>query len=287
MAFMRKHRGWIALDIDGTITDKSHLIPPSVVYFLHDVYEKGWELAFITGRSYAFAIQALAAFRFPYYLALQNGADILFMPEQRLIARHYLDSGIICQIEELYAQLPEDFIIYAGYEKGDFCYYRPEKFSKRFLAHLHRIMPLSQTAWKAVDRFHFNATEKFPLIKCLGEKAAMYQLAEKITTLTQSASTPIADPLTQEGIFLNLVTDKSADKGRALLRITAELGQKGALIAAGDDFNDIAMLKVADFRIVMQTAPNCMHSLADYLAKPACQEGIIQAVQKGIEKWQT
>ena len=126
-------KGLITLDIDGTLTPSLHSIPGEVVTFLHHLVDIGWEVALITGRVFSFAEKPLSVLDFPYYLAVQNGADILFMPEKKRVHHRYLSAEKIAEIDAIYAGVAEDFIIYAGYEKGDFCYYRRERFSKGFL----------------------------------------------------------------------------------------------------------------------------------------------------------
>ncbi len=279
---MKQHRGWIALDIDGTITDKSHSVPQSVIDYLRHLYTDGWQIMFITGRAFSFGYATLKIFDFPYFLAVQNGADILQMPDRRSVSRYYLDAQTIQTIEQLYVDEKEDFIIYTGVDRGDFCYYRPNRFSPGLLAHLHKIMPLSREPWRAVDDFHFAPHEKFPLVKCLGFKQPMERMCENLNTIPHLVSTLIRDPLDADQIYLNLVTHEQATKGKALLHAIKEFGERGVVIAAGDDSNDLPMLEVADFKIIMETAPKSMHSLANLIAPTADRGGIVPALQEAI-----
>ena len=45
---MTEHRGWLALDIDGTLTDQTHIVPEEVVNYLKELHAKGWEVFIIT-----------------------------------------------------------------------------------------------------------------------------------------------------------------------------------------------------------------------------------------------
>lgn len=280
---MRKHIGWIALDIDGTITDDSHHAPREVVRFLHAVQKKGWELIFITGRTFSFAYRVVKEFDFPFYLAVQNGADILSMPDQKLIARHYLDQRMIPILERAYEGEKEDFIVYAGYQHGDFCYYRPQYFSAQLTEHLQKIMALSLEPWKSVSDFNFDQESSFPLAKCLGTKESMQRVNALLQTCPDVSATMIRDPL-GENIYLNLVTTKQATKGHALQIVKQMVGDTGPVIAAGDDLNDVSMLLPADIRIVMASAPLEMHSLATILAQHGAEHGIISALKKAIKE---
>jgi hydroxymethylpyrimidine pyrophosphatase-like HAD family hydrolase len=275
---MRKHIGWIALDIDGTITDESHHAPPQVVRYLHELEEKGWELVFITGRTFSFGYRVVKEFDFPFYLAIQNGADILHMPHKELIARHYLDDKVIPFLDEAYHGEKEDFLIYTGYERGDFCYYRPDRFSPLLTDHLQKIMALSPEPWKPVNSFDFEKGLSFPLAKCLGTKKAMQRINALLQSVPEVSATMIRDPLGDE-IYLNLVTAKLATKGNALKIIKQVLGEGGPVIAAGDDLNDISMLQAADVKIVMPSAPKQMHSMATIIA----EHGLVEALKEGIK----
>lgn len=280
---MRKHAGWIALDIDGTITDESHHAPPQVVQFLHSLEKKGWELIFITGRTFSFGYRVVKEFDFPFYLAIQNGADILYMPHKELVSRHYLDNKVIPVLENAYRGEKEDFIVYAGYERGDFCYYRPERFSPAFVEHLHKIMTLSPEPWKSVQNFDFDQQMSFPLAKCLGTRESMQRISALLQTFPDISATMIRDPL-GVGIYLILVTAKEATKGHALNIVKQVIGDGGPVIAAGDDLNDISMLQNADVKIVMSSAPAEMHSMATILAEHNHeQHGIIDALTKAIK----
>lgn len=278
-----QHQGWIALDIDGTITDQLHHVPPEVCQYLRSLHLKGWKLIFITGRTYSFGFSVLNVLDFPFFLAVQNGADILQMPGQQLILRSYLPGDMVSSLEQVYNGQDEDFIIYAGYQHGDFCYYRPSRFSYGLKTHLEKIKALSPEPWRAVDSFDFAKQEEFPLIKCLGSETMMQDVNQKLNGVQGICATLIRDPLDEE-IYLNLVTDRLANKGHALKRVIEQLNLKGPVIAAGDDRNDISMLNQADICIVMQTAPVEMHGMADILAKPATENGIIDALNEAINR---
>lgn len=280
---MTEHRGWLALDIDGTLTDQTHIVPIEVVDYLKELHVKGWEIFIITGRTLSFASLALKLFDFSFYLAVQNGADVLYTPNRELIIRHYLNPNIIPALEVLCSECAEDFLIYAGWEKGDFCYYRPHLFSQKIQAHVNMMKQLSLEPWQAVESFSFADHLRFPLIKCLGTKNEMTLVYEGLKNDKHVSITLIRDPLA-EGVYLNLITHSEATKGNALKNVIKQTGKAGKVIAAGDDLNDISMLERADVKIVMHSAPLEMHDLADIIAKPSYQYGIIEALQKALSE---
>lgn len=280
---MRKHVGWIALDIDGTITDKTHHAPREVIEYLHQLEKKGWDIIFITGRTFSYAWRVVKEFDFPYYLAVQNGADILCMPQKQLVARRYLDHKAIPFLENAYRGEKEDFLLYAGFDNRDFCYYRPHRFSPSLKQHLNKLMSLSSEPWKSMETFEFDTEASFPLAYCLGNKEGMQRVDALLQTFPELSSTMIRDPLSGGEIYLILVTSKEATKGNALNLIKETMGDGGPVIAAGDDLNDVSMLERADVKIVIGTAPKQMHPMATILADHTPdQHAIIGALEKAI-----
>ncbi len=275
------HKGWIALDIDGTITDLLDGIPQEVIAYLEDLDKKGWKILFITGRSYSFGHKVLQTFSMPYFFAVQHGADILKMPGTSFFSRSYLSHKVIDLLEEVYVGQQEDFLVYAGYEKGDFCYWRPERFSKKVLGYIELIQKLCVEPWKAVKSFDFSPNTQFPLIKCVGTFEEMRKIYDKLKSYAQLHVTMIKDPISRE-LYLVLVTDAHATKGEALKRILAAHKEKGKVIAAGDDQNDISMLQVADVAIAMETGPDELKACANIIASPASEYGIIKALERAI-----
>jgi Cof subfamily protein (haloacid dehalogenase superfamily) len=272
-------KGIIALDIDGTITDNIYSIPDTVAQYLKSLKLIGWELMFITGRTFSFGHSTLKDLDFPYFFAVQNGADILEMPAKKRISRKYLSHDVIPAIEEVYRNEKEDFLVYSGYEKGDFCYYRPTHFSQTLLTYLDVIKALSPEPWKEVATFDLDELSTFPLIKCLGSEEAMGKMNRMLKSIPSIHATLIRDPI-GEGLYLNLVTDKAATKGNALETVVQLTGIKGPIIAAGDDLNDLSMLERADIGIAMETAPKELIEKATIIAPSAAKEGIIQALEK-------
>ncbi|HCJ83430.1 MAG TPA: hypothetical protein DHV52_03760 [Parachlamydiales bacterium] len=276
-------KGWIALDIDGTTTAHVREIPWEVSQFLKGLARKGWRIFFITGRVYSWTLQSLSPLSFPYLFAVQNGADIIEMPAHRLLSRAYLSPKIIPFLEKAYRNIAYDYLIYAGFEKGDFCYYRPRRFPEEIAWYLDLLKSFSPAPWQKREEFSFAEGDSFPLIKCFGSKEAMTPLFEALLHLRELTVSMIRDPLC-ERFYLLLITDRKASKGTALDRARAAFHSTAPLIAAGDDFNDLPMLEKADIKIVMQTAPEEVKARADILAPSASECGIIPALKEALQR---
>ena len=276
-------KGCICLDIDGTITANPLAIPEETLKLFKELYKRGWEFLFITGRAYSFASRVLHVIDFPYFFSVQNGADLLLMPEKKLLAREYLSASFIPEIERLAKSVSEGFLIYSGYEKGDFCYYNPSEFTQGMMRHLEIVRTMSNEPWVERTDFIFTEKESFPLVKCLGTQEEMFALNKILKQIPEIETTCVKDPLA-DFIYLNLITSPSANKGAALDKVRSYMPEGTLFIAAGDDYNDISMLRKADIAIVMSTAPKIMMEMADILAAPAEDQGLIKALLQATKE---
>jgi Cof subfamily protein (haloacid dehalogenase superfamily) len=274
-----KMKGWIALDIDGTITLDKYSVPEPVIDALRQFKQQGWNLAFVTGRSFSFAEMALSRFDFPYVLLSQNGSFACEMPSRTHLFKKYISPHHIPLVEEVYSDIDSDFLIYAGYEKGDFCYWRPSFFSREELTYLTDLQKRQKETWKSVESF--SVVDDFPLIKCFGDEAKMDLIQARLQRLEKFQVAKIRDPFV-EGHYLLLVTDIAASKGAALTKLFQMKGRGSHVISAGDDENDFSLLSVADTKIAMHHAPKSLQAVATFIAPPTKDYGIIAALQMAV-----
>ena len=274
-------KGTIALDIDGTITDRYHQIPDAVVSYFSNLYEEEWQFIFLTGRTLSFAMMALYKLPFPYLLGVQNGADLIEMPSRKKVSRFYLKRDIVKRLDTLYEEYNEDFIVYSGYEKGDFCYFRPERFSEKMHGYLKKIQERSASPWKEVTSFDIRDQIDFPLIECIGSKEVLERLDQQLSRFKELKTTLIHGLIFND-LYLILITDKHADKGVAMKTFIQEYQLKRPLITGGNDNNDIPLLREGDVRIAIEGSPQPLQKMAHIIAPPSDEMGIISAIKRAI-----
>lgn len=273
-------KGWIALDIDGTITLEKTSVPYSVIDCLRSYQKEGWQIVFATGRPFAFTMQAFSNFDFPYFLILQNGSATVSMPERQMVNRSYLPVSCIQWIEKAYNGVDGDFLIYSGIERGDFCYYRPHRFQSKEKIYLEQLQKRQKESWKEVNDFKSIQIDSFPLIKCFGTLDQMSFLASRLNDHFQTSL--IQDPH-EKNTTLLLITASNVTKGKALKFLLTKYGRGSKVIAAGDDLNDISLLEQADVKIAMPHSPDALKNLATFIAGPTKDLGIIHALKRAID----
>ena len=203
------------------------------------------------------------------------------MPGAKPLFKNYLSPRVLRTVEEAYEGIDSDFLVYAGYEKGDYCYWRPQRLSKDDLDYLGDLQKRQKEVWRRVESFDA-VKDDFPLIKCFGPSARMKIVSDRLKASGLFQVATIRDPF-HENYQILLVTDKAVSKGEALKKVFQKMGRGKRVIGAGDDENDLSLLEVADIKIAMSHAPQFLQEKADLIAPPTQDCGIIHALQMGID----
>jgi Cof subfamily protein (haloacid dehalogenase superfamily) len=269
-------KGWIALDIDGTITQDKYSVPSPVISFLKGAVQDGWNIALATGRAYCFASRALEKFDFPYVILPQNGSVAVSMPSQEILLHRYMKKSVIDELDLVYDGVASDFLVYSGYENRDLCYFRPNRFGVEDRMYLEQIQEREKEPWIAKDLFDIDFD--IPLIKCFGKFDLMKKIGSRLLKTGRFQVSLIRDPF-HPLYYILLVTDIKVSKGSSLRKLFTSLGRGDLVIAAGDDENDLSLLQIADIKIAMPHAPEVVRSAADFIAPPVSELGIIQALK--------
>ncbi len=274
--------GIIALDIDGTITVDHHPIAPDVIAFMTKLHAEGWQFMFLTGRTFSWGYEVLKELPFPFTFAAQNGAIVLEMPSRAIVSRKYLTKKVIPVMEQICQDEPTDFVIYTGFENKDLCYYRSSHFDEELAHYLAERSQRMNETWVDIPSFDVMPVEEFSSVKCFGGYASTARIAQRIDSRLGLHIPLIRDPYRHDH-FVAQATHPEADKGLALSELLRRYPNGTRVIAAGDDLNDIAMMKVASCKVVMETAPPELLGMADVIAPPAKALGIIDGLTHAIE----
>ena len=277
-------KGWIALDIDGTITLDKYSIPQEVIDYLRACTKEGWRIAMATGRPVVFASIALSKYDFPYLFLPQNGSCAIEMPEKKCLFKRYIPKSSLHELELAMEGVASDFLIYTGHENQDRVYFRPKRFDAEQKRYLKAYWERQKEEGIPVDSFKEIEQGSFPLIKCFGRLEEMSNLAGRLRQNPLFNVALLRDPFTED-YYILLITDRLASKGQSLEAAIAQLGgPRGILVAAGDDENDASMLEIADVAIAMEHAPESLQNIAHLIAPPTKELGILHALQIALRK---
>lgn len=280
--FFHSSKGIIALDIDGTVTTQAHELDSYVIDTLDQLSKEGWCIIFITGRPFQWGELPLRPLPFSYAIAVQNGALLLEMPSRKILIRKYLTQDILPKMEKIGQDYDTDFVIYSGLENDDWCYYCPHSLPPPVLSYgLQRAAYLGEK-WQPLSTFSDLPVSYFTSIKFFAKDKRAFMLSQTIEMKLSLHAPPNRDPFNPD-YFVIQATHAEATKGHILKEFIQTIGATGPVIAAGDDHNDYSMLKAANMKIVMANAPPELLAIADVIAPPASQQGIIQGLHEAIQ----
>lgn len=268
-------QGWLALDIDGTLTKERYSIPVDTLRYLEEKVEAGWALLLATGRSFTFAFPAWEKVYFSYVFLGQNGSVALEMPSKKILFRHDLSLEALSAIERLAKKHNLPLLVYGGIERQDLCFYSEAGLKEEEKKYLEKTKGRHREEWRNVDAF---PKEKAPLVKVFGSAASLQNLRQELESFTQVVQ--IRDPFSD--MHWLLITNKKASKGLGAEEVFRLKGRGQEVIAAGDDENDLSLFAVADRSIAMPHAPSFVKERADLIAPPLEEGGIVPALRRWI-----
>ena len=89
--------------------------------------------------------------------------------------------------------------------------------------------------------------------------------------------------LPYNGLWAVDFTNAGVDKAAAILVLAEMLGVEPSLmVAAGDSYNDLPMLRLCGHSIAMGDAPDSLKAIADFVAPTAEEDGLAVAIQEFV-----
>ena len=280
---MKAFKGIIALDIDGTITVDKHILEKKVGDYLNHLIAEGWGLIFLTGRSFAFSQSVLSSIRGEYFFSPQNGASLYSMPRGICLKKYFISTSLLKQLDSFFHKTGSGLLVESGKENEDICYYKPKDFTAANLEYLSFRRKITPEKWVAVNTFDSLSIPEFAVGKYFGSFEETVNLTKKLEEHFSLSLITIQDPF-RPGYYLAHLNAPQASKGKILEDVISLQAPGLPVIAAGDDYNDVGMLEKSRVKIVMKNAPVSLHGLADILAPPAEEQGIIKGLEEAIWK---
>ena len=265
----------LVLDLDGTLTNSEKKITPETKAALMEMQEQGHTVVLASGRPTAGITPLAKELKLKEhggYILSFNGGKITDCSSDEVIYQKTLPPELVPELFSLARKLDigllsydEDNNIITGMHYDE--YIDVEK----NINHL----PVKQME-KVEDYVDF------PLNKCLGTaEPEVAAEAEKIYAekfgdkLCISRSEP----------FFVEITPKGIDKAASLERFCKMTGNKREdMIACGDGFNDLSMIKYAGLGVAMENAQPVVKDAADYVTASNDEDGVAKVIHKFILK---
>ena len=234
----------IALDLDGTLTNHEKVVTPKTREALLKAASEGAVIILASGRpTYGIepVAESLELNQRGGYILSYNGGNIVNAQTGEKLFSQFLPDEVI---PELYAYAKEKGHALLGYAGNEIITEMPDD---EYVKEESRINKMNI---RKVDNL-FEALEPHPTkLLMTGDPTLMLKAEEELVEKLGDRM----DIFRSAPFFLELVP-KGIDKAKSLTRLLAKINLTPAdLIAFGDGYNDLSMLKLAGMGVAMENA---------------------------------
>ena len=261
----------IVSDLDDTLLREDLTISEATKNILIQAQQKGIKVVLASGRPtvamerYAKELQLK---EYGGYMISYNGAVITDCTHDKITFEQNLQKSTV---HELYHFSKEENVFIHTYKDGNIITPQTNKYTT--IESDLTGMPIKQT-----EDF-IREIDKDVIKVILLEDPEYLKTVEKNLKekFEHKMSITISKPF-----FLECM-DKGVDKGDTLKFLSEQLGIKSEeILALGDSYNDVKMLKFAGLGVAMKNAPQDIKELVDYVTESNMNDGIVEAMKKFV-----
>ena len=258
----------IALDLDGTLTNHEKVVTPKTREALLKAAAKGAVIILASGRP-TYGIEPVAEClelqKRGGYILSYNGGNIVNAKTGEKLFSQFLPDEVI---PELYAYAKEHGHALLGYAGNEIITEMPDD---QYVKEESRINKMNI---RKVDNL-FESLEPHPTkLLMTGDPTLMLKAEEELVEKLGDRM----DIFRSAPFFLELVP-KGIDKAKSLSRLLTKINLTPAdLIAFGDGYNDLSMLKLAGMGVAMENAAPEVRAEADYVTLSNEEDGVAAAL---------
>ena len=258
----------IALDLDGTLTNHDKVVTPRTRQALLLAESKGAVIILASGRpTYGIVpvAECLELEKRGGYILSYNGGNIVNAKTGEKLFSQFLPDAVI---PILYKYAKEKNHALLGYASNEIITEMPDD---QYVKEESRINKMNI---RKVDNL-LDALEPHPTkLLMTGDPTDMIKAEEELVEILGEKM----DIFRSAPFFLELVP-KGIDKAQSLLRLLSKINLTPAdLMAFGDGYNDLSMLKLAGVGVAMANAAPEVRADADYVTLSNEEDGVAEAL---------
>lgn len=260
----------LVLDIDGTLTNSKKEISPKTLDAVIRAQEEGIKVVIASGRPTA-GIKKIAKTikldEYGGYILSYNGAKIINYQTGEIVYNETLPEEMIPSI---YEEAVDNNVGIVTYEGNDAIAGNGIDKYNEIEARINSI------GLREVEDFPNYVN--FPINKCLltGEPEHMAEVEQKMKDrFGNFLNIYRSEPFFVEVMPQNI--DKAYSLGKLLKYLNLERTQ---MIACGDGFNDLSMIKYAGLGVAMANAQEVVKEAADYITLSNDEDGVAKVIDK-------
>ena len=260
----------LVLDLDGTLTNRKKEITPRTRDTLLRAQEQGLKIVLASGRpTYGIVplAEELQMGKYEGFILSYNGGQIIDWKTRKTMYENVLDPEVYPYLHECARR--NGFVILSY--KGE--YIISEDAGDPYVQHEAFLNKMP-----SVTVPDFLEVINFPVPKCLivGDPEPLAVLEGQMRRDLEGKM----NVFRSEPFFLELVPN-GIDKARSLAVLLEELGmEREEMIAVGDGFNDLPMIRFAGLGVAMANAQEVVRQAADHITLSNEEDGVAAVVDR-------
>lgn len=263
---------YIALDLDGTLTNSEKKITPRTWQAVLQAQERGVCVILCSGRpleGQRFVAEELQMHRYGGYIIAYNGGAIINYATNEVVDHVTLPLALLREVVD--GALHSGFDILT-YQYGQVLTNNAQSPYAQYSARNNR-MTLSEVP-DLVDALSPDVL-KFII---LGEPDKLSEYER----VMQERYAGVLNITRSEPFFLEVMPE-GIDKGLRLAFLMQYLGaERQQLMACGDGFNDVSMIRYAGVGVAMGNAQQAVKDVADFVTLTNDEDGVAHAIERFI-----
>ncbi len=267
----------IVTDLDGTLLNDDKHIPYDNVIALREAIEKGVHVSIATGRNFGSAKRYIKELGLDVPVILQNGAFIYQYMEDKIIYKSDLKSEIAKLLVEKAREKGLFYIVYIDFLKEKDMYI-DTNYSGEFLSYL------KQNEWRVnyvsdvVN--HISNKDSIAEVALVGDEEKIKNIVDSdLFKFGESVSVVKNNRINSEVFYEFFGPNSSKDISFNYLLNYFNVKPEETMYL-GDNYNDIGMLKIVGYPVVMENAPEEVKKYAKYVSKSNNEAGVAHAIRK-------
>ena len=267
----------LALDVDGTLLDPAGDLRPRVRQAVSAVLARGLKVVICTGRRFRTAREVAEELGLAGPLVVHNGALIKDFASGATLHYTYLPPHVYHQGLELLSQVSTPMIyVDAFHEQIDILT------SSLDQAHPFQRVYLQATAdyCRIGGEMGTLPLHGVVMLSIIADVTSLSAVRDRVeTALGQHARVNLlANNKKYPGHILEIIHPE-VSKWQALEQLAVQEGiAPSQIMAVGDDWNDLEMLRHAGLGIAMGNAPDGVKAVADYVTASNAEDGLAEAL---------
>lgn len=258
----------IALDLDGTLTNHDKIVTDATRKALAEAQDNGAVVVLASGRPTYGIIPVADCLELEQrggFILAYNGGKIVDCRTMETLYSQYLPDNVL---PEIYDYAHEKGYALLGYSGNEIITESPDD---KYVGEESRInkMPIRQVG-NLLENLEKHPTK----LLMTGDPTEMVKAEEELAAILGNRM----DVFRSAPFFIELVP-KGIDKAHSLQRLLNHIGYTPSdMIAFGDGYNDISMLRLAGMGVAMANAAPEVRAEADYVTLSNEEDGVAAAL---------